>query len=278
MFEDKPTPVPEAPATPPMGNEILPNSFEEFARKATLGSARKLGDKTAKVRQQQELLKRKEVISALQDIVAIGKIAEEVGLTAIPMTALQLRGALALVVQQAQGEEGLANCAAAGQAWIDARRPVRELGKFTVFVSATTVGPELTEAGKTLQLRRVSAPRGLRGKLDLVAAIDLGQRFSATVQLFDGDAEYVVVKRGVVDRDLVSLLEAELGVSSRMPDTVVEVSAVDAGVIDPAAEQIGESPDPADDGLEIPTDPNIEAPPPRLSARPTLQRRPGSAA
>jgi hypothetical protein len=116
MFEEKPTPVPETPATPPMGNEMLPNSFKEFVRKATLGSARKLGDKTAKVRQQRELLKRKEVISALQDIVAIGKIAEEVGLTAIRMTALQLRGALALVVQQAQDEEGLANCAAAGQA------------------------------------------------------------------------------------------------------------------------------------------------------------------
>jgi hypothetical protein len=278
MFEEKPTPVPETPATPPMGNEMLPNSFKEFVRKATLGSARKLGDKTAKVRQQRELLKRKEVISALQDIVAIGKIAEEVGLTAIRMTALQLRGALALVVQQAQDEEGLANCAAAGQAWIEARRPVRELGKFTVFVSATTVGPELTEAGKTLQLRRVSAPRGLRGKLDLVAAIDLGQRFSATVQLFDGDAEYIIVKQGVVDRDLVSLLEAEFGVSSGTSDKVIEVTAVDAVVIDPAAAQIGESPEPADDGLEVPTDPNIETPPPRHTVRPTLQRRPGNAA
>jgi hypothetical protein len=264
--------VPETPATPPV------TSFEEFARKATLGPARTLGEKTAKFHQQQELLKRKSAVSALQDIVVIGKVAREVGLTAIPMTALQLRGALALVVQQARSEEGLSKCAAAGQGWIDARRPSRERGKFTVFVSATAVGPELAEAGKQLQLRRVSAPKGLRGKLGLADATDLGQRFSATVQLFDGDNEYIVVRQGEVDRDLITLLEAELGASPGTRDTVEDASEVKATVLHTAEEQAAESAETEDEGSEVQTDTNVAPPPSRHPIRPTLPRRSGSAA
>jgi hypothetical protein len=254
--------VPAIPATPPEA------SVEEFARKATLGPARTLGEKTAKFHQQQELLKRKSAISALQDIVVVGKIAQEVGLTAIPMTALQLRGALALVVRQAQSEEGLAKCAAAS----------RERGKFTVFVTATAVGPELAEAGKQLQLRRVSAPKGLRGKLGLADATDLGQRFSATVQLFDGDNEYIVVRQGEVDRDLITLLEAELGASPGTRDTVEDASEVKATVLHTAEEQAAESAETEDEGSEVQTDTNVAPPPSRHPIRPTLPRRSGSAA
>ena len=182
MSEDKSLTVPETPAS----NEVLPTGFEEFARKASLGASRKLGDKTAKFHQQQQLLTRKSAISTLQDIVVIGKVAQQVGLTAIPLTDLQLRGALALVVQHAQTEEGLAKYAAAGQAWIDARRPARERGKLDACVTATTLGPELVMAGKQLRLSYGRKPKRLHGKLTLADATDLGQRFLATVTLYYG--------------------------------------------------------------------------------------------
>lgn len=201
--------------------ETLQASLEALARRARIAPGAELGEAVRKTQQKVQRLQRLEAKASFQEKVAIGNVAEELGLTSIPLSGLQLRGAVLAIIAGAKDPAHLLAFEAAGKAWLDSRRPGRDPGTFRVFVTATTIGAELAQACGDLRLRRVPMPKGFAGRLALAQAVELGRRYSATVHLEHQGEELQLVDRGNVDAKLLGKLTAGPGIDG----TSVQIAA-----------------------------------------------------
>jgi hypothetical protein len=201
-------------------DDILDPTFEKFVSRSKLGSGKALGEKGKKAKQRRELLERHERKANVQDVIAVGNVAAEVGLTAIPMSGTQLRGALLEIVERAGTEAGLADYEKRGKAWIAARKPARDPMMLPVHVTAAVIGTELSEhCRKVLRLRVVPVPRGFNGRLPLAEAVEVGTRFGATVRIQYQGEEHQLVEKGKPDTDLVALIESDFATLDDEPDS-----------------------------------------------------------
>lgn len=191
--------------------EALLATLEALARRARIAPGAELGKVARKTQQEVQRLQRLEAKASFHEKVAIGNVAEELGLTSLPLSGLQLRGAVLAVIEGAKNPATLAAFEAAGKAWHDSRRPAREPGTFLVFVTAATISAELAKACSDHGLRRVPMPKGYKGRLALAQALELGRQYSATVHVQHKGEEQQLLDRGVVDADILSKLTDKPG-------------------------------------------------------------------
>lgn len=198
------------PAAALSEEDILQAALVALERRARIAPGAQLGEAALKTQQKVERLQRLQAKASFHEKVAIGNVAEELGLTGIPLLGLQLRGAILAIVEGVKNSANLAAFEAAGKAWHDSRRPAREPGTFLVFVTAATLSAELAEACGDRGLRRVPMPKDYKGRLALAQAMELGRRYSATVHV-QHKGEEQLVDRGVVDADILGKLTARPG-------------------------------------------------------------------
>lgn len=205
-------PVKQSEPNTATSEEALLATLEALARRARIAPGAELGEAARKTQQKVQRLQRREAKEAFHEKVGIGNVAEELGLTTVRLSGLQLRGAMLAIVAGAKDPANLAAFEAAGKAWVDGRRPARDPGTFRVFVTAATIGAELAKACSDRGLRRVPMPKGYKGRLAPAQALELGRRHSATVLVEHEGAEFQLVDRGVVDAVLLGKLTAKPGV------------------------------------------------------------------
>jgi hypothetical protein len=209
--------------------EALLATLTALARRARIAPGAELGEVARKAQQKVQRLQRLEAKASFHEKVAIGNVAEELGLTGIPLSGVQLRGAILAIIKGVSNPANLAAFEAAGQAWLDSRRPAREPGTFRVFVTAATIGAELAQACSDRGLRRVPMPKGYKGRLALAPALELGRLYSATVHLEHKGEEHQLVDRGVVDAELLGKLKAEPGVEGPIAPIATEPKDIISG-------------------------------------------------
>ena len=191
--------------------DSLQHLMDELTRRARIAPGAELGGAARKAQQKVARLQQSAAKSTFHEKVGIGYLAEELGLTAMALSGVQLRGAVLAIIAGAKDPAHLAAFETAGQAWLDNRRPARDPGRFRVFVTAATIGAELAQACSDQGLRRVPMPKGFKGQIAVSQALELGRLYSATVTVGHKGDELQLVDRGVVNDDVLGKLTAETG-------------------------------------------------------------------
>lgn len=186
--------------------DSLQRLMDELTRRARIAPGAELGEAARKTQQKVARLQQSAAKSSFKEKVGIGNLAEELGLFAMGLSGLQLRGAVLAIIAGAKDPANLAAFETAGQAWHDSRRPAHDPGRFRVFVTAATIGAELAQACNDQGLRRVPMPKGFKGQITVSQALELGRLYSATVTVGHKGDELQLVDRGVVNDDVLGKL------------------------------------------------------------------------